>query len=50
MITRLLEDGFAYQADNGDVFYNVSAFRAMASCPARISKSCVREYAWMCRT
>ena len=27
MITRLLENGFAYQADNGDVFYNVSAFK-----------------------
>ena len=27
MITRLLEGGFAYQADNGDVFYNVSAFK-----------------------
>ncbi len=27
MISRLLENGFAYQAENGDVFYNVSAFK-----------------------
>ena len=26
MITRLLENGYAYQAENGDVFYDVSAF------------------------
>ena len=26
MISRLLENGFAYQAENGDVFYDVSAF------------------------
>ena len=26
MISRLLENGYAYQAENGDVFYDVSAF------------------------
>ena len=27
MISRLLENGYAYRADNNDVFYDVSAFR-----------------------
>jgi cysteinyl-tRNA synthetase len=28
MVQRLLEEGYAYQAENGDVYYNVSRFKA----------------------